>query len=74
MGICFHNAGKCNVVTGTNFDEEGPFNQGVLNRLGTRSEKNRITWDKFPSGGPPPPSLGIFTFFYRFFHFISPRI
>ena len=72
MGICFHNAGKCDVVTGTNFDEEGPFNQGVLNRLGTRSEKNRITWDKFPSGGPPPPSLGIFTFFLPFFcHFIS---
>ena len=41
MGICFHNAGKYNVVTGTNFDEEGPFNQGVLNRLGTRSEKKR---------------------------------
>ena len=33
MGICFHNADKCSVVTGTNFDEEGPFNQGVLNRL-----------------------------------------
>ena len=33
MGICFHNADKCNVVTGTNFDEEGPFNQGELNRL-----------------------------------------
>ena len=33
MGICFHNAGKCDVVTGTNFDEEGPFNQGVLIRL-----------------------------------------
>ena len=30
-GICFHNADKCNVVTGTNFDSE--FNQGVLNRL-----------------------------------------
>ena len=24
-------------------------------------------WEKFPSGGPPPPSLDIFTFFYRFF-------
>ena len=32
-GICFHNADRCNVVTGTNFDEEGPFNQGELNRL-----------------------------------------
>ena len=28
---------------------------------------NGIMWEKFPSGGPPPPSLGIFTFFYRFF-------
>ena len=38
-------------------------------------KKNGIMWEKFPSGGPPPSSLGIFTFFYRFFcHFISPWI
>ena len=30
-------------------------------------KKNGIMWEKFSSGGPPPPSLGIFTFFYRFF-------
>ena len=30
-------------------------------------KKNGIMWGKFPSGGPPLPSLGIFTFFYRFF-------
>ena len=35
--------------------------------------KKGIMWKKFPSDGPPPPSMGIFTFFYRFFcHFISP--
>ena len=44
------------------------------NDLGTLSEKKR--W-RTPS--PPPPSLGIFAFFYRFFkiffcHFISPWI
>ena len=30
-------------------------------------KKNGIMWEKFPSGGPPPPSLGIFTFIAVFF-------
>ena len=29
-------------------------------------------WGKFPSGGPPPPSLGIFIFFTVFLPFYKP--
>ena len=52
MGICFHNAGKCNVLAGTNFDEEV-----VLNRLGTQSEKKRDYVGKIPKWRTPPHSV-----------------
>ena len=44
------------------------------NNLGTWSEKNGIMWGKFPSGGPPPPSLGIFTFFTAFSILLAPEL
>ena len=54
----------------------GSYTQQVrpeINQLENRSpkergqKKNGIMCEKFPSGGPPPPSLEIFTFFYRVF-------
>ena len=39
----------------------------LIKELRALSEKSGIMWEKFPSGGPPPPSLGIFTFFLPFF-------